>query len=183
MYDPYIAASPIVFWGDFDLIKRAEVFFSEPKELNATLFMTLGDEHPWTIDGYPRMVPILEQQKVRGFKCAHKVMNDEDRNSIVLRSNYWGLRTIFDFWHPSQAVLDGGLADVIAHYKNVSTRMGYASRRWPGMWSTTQALPMCAIAWARPMKERVSQRRPVAATRKRSPWVRRATILASVLFN
>jgi predicted alpha/beta superfamily hydrolase len=129
LFNAYIAVSPSLQWDNQLLVKRAEEFFKDRKELNKTLYVTLGNEPGAIGEGYKRFGEVLSKSQSRGFAWGAQQMDDEDHGSVVLRSHYFGLRKIFDGWQiardPQTGGVEGGLRAADEHYKKLSERLGY----------------------------------------------------------
>ena len=129
LFNSYIAVSPSLQWDDFLLLGRAEEFFKGRKELNRTLFVTLGNEPGGIGEGFRRFRELLSKQQVKGFEWEAAHYEDEDHGSVVLRSHYAGLRKLFAGWQfprdPATGALAGGLKGLEEHYRKLSGRLGY----------------------------------------------------------
>jgi predicted alpha/beta superfamily hydrolase len=129
LFNSYIAVSPSLQWDQFVMIDRAKEFFKNRKDLNRTLYVTLGNEPGDIGDGYKLFRDVLSKQQVKGFVWEAAHLEDEDHGSVVLRSHYAGLRKTFDGWQfprdPATGAFAGRLKEVEAHYQQLSDRMGY----------------------------------------------------------
>lgn len=129
LFNLYIAVSPSLQWDQFEEIDRVKEFFKARKELNRTLFASLGNEPGDIGDAYGLFRDVLQKQQVKGFVWEAVKYEDEDHGSVVLRSHYAGLRKVFDGWQfPRDSMtgaVAGGLKGVEEHYKKLSERLGY----------------------------------------------------------
>jgi uncharacterized protein len=129
MFNAYLAVSPTMHWDDNLLSRQAEQFFKARKELQRTLFFTLGNEGGDMQRGFERFKGILGKQQPKGFVWDSMLMLDEDHGTVVLRSHYHGLRKIFEHWQlPADAATGaviGGLRVVDEHYRKLSERYGF----------------------------------------------------------
>jgi hypothetical protein len=111
-------------------LKRAREFFSKQKELNSTLFVSLGNEPGAIGESFDSFRQLLEKTHVKEFQWEAERMSDEDHGSVVMRSHYAGLRKIYDGWlmprDPATGAVVGGLKAADAHYQKLSKRFGYA---------------------------------------------------------
>jgi uncharacterized protein len=130
LFNSYIAVSPSLQWDNFVLIERAKEFFKARKELNRTLFTSLGNEPGDIGDAFKLFRELLQKQQVQGFSWEAVQYEDEDHGSVVLRSHYAGLRKIFDGWQfprdPNTGAVAGGLKGIEDHYRKLSERLGYS---------------------------------------------------------
>lgn len=130
LFNSYVAVSPSLQWENFEALKRAETFLKNQKELNVTLFVSLGNEPGAIGESFDKFKAALEKSNIKGFEWQAEKMTDEDHGSVVLRSHYFGLRKVYADWQgprdlQSGAVL-GGLKGADAHYRKLSERFGYS---------------------------------------------------------
>jgi len=129
LFNSYVAVSPSLQWENFEALKRAEEFFKNQKELNLTLFVSLGNEPGGIGEGFDKFRELLTKTNIKDFSWQAERMDDEDHGSVVLRSHYFGLRKVYEGWQgprdlKSGAVL-GGLKGADAHYAKLSEKFGY----------------------------------------------------------
>lgn len=131
MFNAYIAASPALGWDEGYALRAVSDFLKDRKECDRTLFVTManeeqGDSKPTRFD---RLYGILGASDAKGFVFGCKLMTDEDHGSVVLRSDYWGLRLIFDGWQipptPGSRQFAGTLDQLKDHYAKLSKRLGF----------------------------------------------------------
>lgn len=129
LFQSYVAVSPSLQWDNQVLVKRAEEFFKTHKELNTTLFMTLGNEPGPIDDGFHQMKQTLTRNPTKGFDWEAQQWTDEDHGSVVLRSHYFGLRKVYAGWQmprdPDSGAIAGGLPAVAEHFKKLSDKFRY----------------------------------------------------------
>lgn len=130
LFNSYIAVSPSLQWSDDAELKRAQEFFKTRKELNATLFTSLGNEPGDIGKDFVAFKELLSQTKIKGFEWQAEQMMDEDHGSVVLRSHYFGMRKVFEGWQmprdPATGAVAGGLKAADEHYKWLSQKFGYS---------------------------------------------------------
>jgi predicted alpha/beta superfamily hydrolase len=130
LFNSYIAVSPSLQWSDDAELKRAQEFFKTRKELNATLFTSIGNEPGDIGKDFVAFKELLSQTKIKGFDWQAEQMLDEDHGSVVLRSHYFGMRKVFDGWQmprdPATGTVAGGLKAADEHYKWLSQKFGYS---------------------------------------------------------
>ena len=130
IFNSYIAVSPSLQWENGEALKRATDFLSKQKEMNVTLFTSIGNEPGAIGECFDRFKEALAQTNIKGFEWQAERFADEDHGSVVLRSHYFGLRKIYEGWQaprdPKNGAITGGLQGVEAHYKKLSERFGYA---------------------------------------------------------
>ncbi len=129
VFNSYVAVSPALQWDNQVAVKRAEEFFKTRKELNATLFVTLGDEPGGIEDAFHQFKQLLAKNQTKGFEWDVQQWSDEDHGSVVLRSHYAGLRKIYDGWQiprdRDMGTVAGGMKGAEEHYKKLSEKFKY----------------------------------------------------------
>jgi uncharacterized protein len=129
LFNSYIAVSPSLQWDNFSELERVREFFKTRKELNRTLFTSLGNEPGDIGKAFGQFRDILGSQQAKGFVWEAVRYEDEDHGSVVLRSHYAGLRKVFDGWQfprdPETGAITGGLKGVEDHYRRLSERLGF----------------------------------------------------------
>ncbi len=129
LFNAYIAVSPALQWDNQAIVKRAEDFFKERKEINATLYISLGREPGPIDDAFHQFKQALTRNPPKGLEWEAHQMEDEDHGSVVLRSHYSGLRKVYDGWQmprdPDTGVVAGGLKGVEDHYGKLSKKFGF----------------------------------------------------------
>jgi predicted alpha/beta superfamily hydrolase len=122
-----IAASPSLGWDDDLAIRNVEALFRARKELPVTLHVTAGRESQGLVSSVRRFEKVARKAP-RGFSSSFAYHDDEDHGSIVLRTQYDGLRKIFaDYPPPTDAngLIEPDAAALERHYANLSRRLGY----------------------------------------------------------
>jgi predicted alpha/beta superfamily hydrolase len=129
LFNSYIAVSPALQWDNQLVIKRAEEFFKNRKEFDATFFMTIANEPGPLEDAFHQFKQLLAKNQTTGFVWDAQEMQDEDHGTVVLRSHYFGLRKVYDGWQmprdPMTGAIAGGLKAADEHYGRLSKKFGY----------------------------------------------------------
>jgi predicted alpha/beta superfamily hydrolase len=130
LFNSYVAVSPSLQWSDQATLKQAEQFLKDRKELNATLFTSLGNEHGDIGDAFVLFKQALAKTQIKGFEWEAEQFPDEDHGSVVLRSHYLGLRKVYDGWQmprdPQTGAVAGGLKGAEEHYQKLTQKFGYS---------------------------------------------------------
>lgn len=131
LFNSYIAVSPALHWDNQVAVKRAEDFFKTRKELDRTLYFSLGHEPGPIEDAFHQFKQVLTKNQAKGFEWEAQEMADEDHGSVVLRSHYSGLRKVYNGWQlprdpDTGAVTARDLKGVEEHYQKLSTKFGFA---------------------------------------------------------
>ncbi|WP_448564659.1 alpha/beta hydrolase-fold protein [Thalassotalea ganghwensis] len=125
LFNAYIAVSPSLWWDDQRLISLAKDKFSTTDFNGRTLFVTMADEGENMITPYENFLNAAKQSQVKGLTLINKEFDDEDHGSTGLRSQYFGLKHIWNDWHLPFETMKEGLATVISHYQHISKRFGF----------------------------------------------------------
>jgi predicted alpha/beta superfamily hydrolase len=130
LFKSFVAVSPSLQWENGEALKRAEEFLSKQKEMNVTLYASIGNETGGISENFDRFKDVLSKTNIKSFAWHAERMADEDHGSVVLRSHYFGLRKVYEDWQAPRdtesGALLGGLKGVDAHYKKLSDRFGYS---------------------------------------------------------
>ena len=130
LFHSFIAVSPSLQWENGETLKRAEEYLKNQKEMNVTLFASIGNEQGGISENFDKFKDLLSKTSIKGFESHAERMADEDHGSVVLRSHYFGLRKVYDGWQaprdPATGALSGGLKGVDEHYKKLSEKFGYS---------------------------------------------------------
>ena len=128
VFNSYVAVSPALQWEKQEILQRAEEFFKNRQELNATLYVTLGNEPGPIGEGFDSFKRLLAKTQLKDFVWEARQMDDEDHGSVVMPSHYAGLRKIYDGWQMPRdhtGAISGGLKGVDEHYQKLGRRFGY----------------------------------------------------------
>jgi predicted alpha/beta superfamily hydrolase len=130
LFNSYVAVSPALQWENAEALKRAEEFLMKQKEMNVTLYASIGNERGGISESFDRFKELLSKTNIKSFAWQAERMADEDHGTVVLRSHYFGFRKVYEDWRaprdPESGALLGGLKGVDAHYKKLSERFGYS---------------------------------------------------------
>ena len=121
LFNAYIAASPVLHYDNFYVIKEAEKLFAQKRDINKIIFLGLGDE-PEYKDGWNKFQKLLKDEKPKNFDYEFQEFKDDNHASVVLPVYYAGLRKIFEGWSPKNI---NTVADLENHYKKLTKRFGY----------------------------------------------------------
>ena len=94
--------------------------------MNADLYLTASADDGTKL--IRKLCIALEGKSPRGFRCSFQHMPEETHISVVHRSIYSGLDTIFDGWHlanPFEMYVKGGLEAIHRHFREGGKRAGY----------------------------------------------------------
>jgi predicted alpha/beta superfamily hydrolase len=129
LFNSYVAVSPSLQWDDQALLKQAERLFSQKKDWNKSLYISLGSEKGPIRTAFFRFRDVLTELKPTKLDWDWMQTDEEDHNSVVLPSHYAGFRRIFIDW---KTAWDSGvnttaenLSEADASYKRLSEKFGY----------------------------------------------------------
>ena len=128
VFNAYIAISPSLWWDQKGLLPKAEAFFTEHRDLEGYLYMTIGNEGGSMLAAAWEMAGILEEKAPDSFAWHFDYMEKETHGSIPHRTTYDALETLFADWrlaNPGRLFDEGGLAALDAHYAALSEKFGY----------------------------------------------------------
>jgi predicted alpha/beta superfamily hydrolase len=125
LFSAFIAVSPSLWWDNQLVLREMEEFLKGRKELNRTLFITLGSEQGGMRTGFDKAKVMLGGQHLQDFVWDSMLMEDEHHGSVVLRSHYFALKKIFDGWQPGPSVLNGGAQPLEEHFKKLSAKFKF----------------------------------------------------------
>jgi predicted alpha/beta superfamily hydrolase len=120
LFDATVAISPSLPWGDALELARTRALFLERPGLDATLYLTIGDEAPQMLDASGAYAELLRDRAPSGLRWRYEELGAEDHGSIVHRGIYLGLEHAFDGWRPPAGV--DTLAALEAHHREVAAR-------------------------------------------------------------
>jgi predicted alpha/beta superfamily hydrolase len=138
LFNVVIAVSPTLYWRQMEPVKRLTALVETKRDLNRTLYVTLGTEGAEMQSGFDALKAAFEKKAPAGLHWNLVQMPAEDHGSIVLRSHYDALEKTFDGWAlPLTAGrYEGGLKAVEAHYEKLSedalAYFEYNVRTYPG---------------------------------------------------
>ncbi len=129
LFDAHIAISPSMWWDNKGLLPIADAFFDTQPDLNAFMYMTMGNEGGSMLGGAWGLAGIFEEKAPDTFTWHFELMEEETHGSIPHRSTYDGLEMLYAGWdiaNPMALFEKGGLAAIDAHFASLSERFGYA---------------------------------------------------------
>lgn len=128
LFNAYIAISPSLQWDGQRTVERAEAFFDDTQELDAALFMSVGNEGGALLGGTRKLAGILDEKAPEGLEWHFEHMPSETHGSVPLRSTYQGLEHIFSDWvlrEPLETYNRYGIEAVERFYAESDEKYGY----------------------------------------------------------
>jgi predicted alpha/beta superfamily hydrolase len=127
LFNAWVAVSPTLNWDNRYVARRVAEFVEKNPELDATLFVTVGNEGDVLKREFDDLGKAFATRAPKGFNYQSSYLGDEDHGSVVLPSHYAGLRAVFADWRFSIA----GRTDpkqlwsaARSHYEKLSSRVG-----------------------------------------------------------
>ena len=126
-FQAYLAISPSLFWDDRALVWKARKSLDSLSLKSRFLYMTMGDREAGDMIGTLRaFASALEHADPEGLRWWYKIMPDESHPSVVHRTVYDGLETIFERYRVTeQRLISGNLPAVEKHFAEASEFYGY----------------------------------------------------------
>lgn len=122
-FDAYVSISPSLWWDDERMRRNAEARFAGGPELQAFLYMTIGDEPGRMLDSNRAFAALLGARAPKGLRWSFKHMEREDHGSLVLRTTYDALEALFADYPPPRDITE--VKQLAAHYAALSDRLHY----------------------------------------------------------
>jgi len=151
MFNSYIAIDPSMWWDKQKLLNQARDVFEQQKYNGKSLYLGIANTIPGAMDTLQvrldttgetehirsilALKDILQRNKANGLNFAYGYYKNDDHGSVPLITEYDGLRFLFSFYKMPNKIqgelLDKNskanpVADISAHYIDISKRMGYA---------------------------------------------------------
>ena len=127
-FDAYLAASPSADWDDGLVVKELARRLQGPARLDRSLYVSLGDEKELA-PGFERLGTALGSASPPGFRWRAARFPEDGHGLVPLPTTVQGLRFTFDGYlpplDPDTGRYAGSLEDLEAHYRALSTRLGY----------------------------------------------------------
>jgi predicted alpha/beta superfamily hydrolase len=126
VFKAYIAVSPSLWWDEQALAKQADRFISDHQDLQAAMYMTMGNEGGSMLGGAQKIAGSLSNSRSIGSKFER--WPEETHGTVVLRSVYDGLRWLnepFYISDPMRVYEESGLQFFDRRYERISGYLGY----------------------------------------------------------
>ena len=127
LFQGVIASTPSLGWDDRIIEKEATAFIDKHPDRRMNVYFTVANEGRATKENFDRFRALLESKAPKTLEWSSAHFEDEDHGSVVLVSNYHGLRWLFRGWLPPVDTL-ADLAAMDEHYRQLSGRYGYTVR-------------------------------------------------------
>jgi predicted alpha/beta superfamily hydrolase len=125
LFSAYIAVSPWVIFNDQELLNRYEQQLKTDSDINATLFVTIGNE-PNLQPAYDRLIGILEKQAPKGLMWQSNRYELENHMSVASKTMHNAMIAIAQNigWLMPEGLPEQGLVAIKKYYKKMSHHLG-----------------------------------------------------------
>jgi predicted alpha/beta superfamily hydrolase len=126
VFKAYIAVSPSLRWDEQALAKQADQFVADHQDLQAAVYMTMGNEGGDMLGGAQKVAGSLSSSRSIGSKFER--WPEETHGTVVLRSVYDGLRWLNEPFYtpdPMRVYEESGLQFFDKRYERISRYLGY----------------------------------------------------------
>jgi len=137
LFNGYIAIDPNLGWDNNKILTLAEETLKNKTLEGTSLYLSIANQGYSDSDTYKdnaaafKLATLLDSCKSIKLRYKWQYYKDDNHSSIPLISEYDGLRYLFDFYNPKIPYVKFREPEydadsfLIAHYKQVSSRMGY----------------------------------------------------------
>jgi predicted alpha/beta superfamily hydrolase len=122
-FNAYVSISPSLWWDDELMRRNAEELFAKRPDLQAFLYISVGNEPGRMLDGNKAFAAMLKAKAPKGIVWDFKHMEREDHGSIVHRTTYDALEALFTGYQLPPGVDD--VKALKAHYESLSKRFHF----------------------------------------------------------
>lgn len=126
LFKAYIAVSPSLWWDNQALAKQADQFAIDHEDLQAAVYMTMGNEGGAMLGGAQKVAGSLAS--VRGMGVNFQHWPDENHGSVVIRSVYEGMKWLNEIYYihdPGRLYQESGLEPFDKRFEMISRYLGY----------------------------------------------------------
>lgn len=124
-FNAYIIISPSLWWGHDTLVAQTRTFLTSAPKLRTFVYETIGDEGPRMVTPSLELKNIVEANRIDGMDWTIRLMENEDHGTIVLRTIYDGLESIFSPYRMRGDLMAAGIDGIERHFSKLSERYGY----------------------------------------------------------
>lgn len=126
-FNAFIAISPSLQYDDQHAVRHAEDVLSNGKNIDATLYIAVGNEGDTLLSGVRRLAALFDVDAPEQLRWTFERMASETHTSVANRATYSGLEFIFSDWHLPDA-LDAyerfGIRAIDLFYERSGERFG-----------------------------------------------------------
>jgi predicted alpha/beta superfamily hydrolase len=126
LFTAYIVISPSLWWDDQALAKQADTFVASHADLQAAVFMTMGNEGGNMLGGAQKVIGSLAGS--RGISTEFRRWPQESHGSVVMPSVYEGMEWLHELYYihePFRTYEESGLEFFDKRFAAISKFLGY----------------------------------------------------------
>ncbi len=124
-FNAYIIISPSLWWGHDTLVAQTRTFLKSAPKLRTFVYETIGDEGPRMVTPSLELKNVVPANRIDGLDWTIRLMENEDHGTIVLRTIYDGLESIFSPYRMRGDLMAAGMDGIERHFSKLSERYGY----------------------------------------------------------
>ncbi len=124
-FNAYIIISPSLWWGHDTLVAQTRTFLKSAPKVRTFIYETIGDEGPRMVTPSLELKNVIEANRTEGLDWTIRLMENEDHGTIVLRTIYDGLESIFSPYRMRGDLVAAGMPGIERHFTELSERYGY----------------------------------------------------------
>lgn len=126
LFNSYISVSPYLQFDNQVVIEGIGLKLTKNSDYNECIYIAVGNE-PDYVESIEKLENLLKQNPNK-LDLEIDVREEEDHNSILLKSFYNGLEYIYSTWRLPDEAIHNGVEGVIDHYSRLSKKYGYEIR-------------------------------------------------------
>lgn len=126
-FKAYIVISPSLWWDNQALAKQADQFVADHQNLQAAVYMTMGNEGGAMLGGAQKVAGSLSSSR-ENISVMFKHWQEESHGSVVMRSVYEGMEWLHETYYthePWRAYEESGLQYFDKRFALISKHLGY----------------------------------------------------------
>lgn len=123
LFNSYISVSPYLQFDNQVVIDRIGLKLTGNSDYKECIYIAVGNE-PAYLESIEKLEGLLVS-KIENLDFVINVEEEDDHNSILLKSFYNGLEYIYSDWRLTDKSIHNGIEGVIDHYSRLSKKYGY----------------------------------------------------------
>lgn len=122
LFNNYIASGTGISQQTYDIWKQT---LSKKSFRNKRLFANTEEVPPLRVEGFKRLINLLETTPLDGLKWKCTIMEGENHSAVLAKGLYAGLEFLYSDWMLPIDVAVGGAGAVRDYYKKLSIEYGF----------------------------------------------------------
>jgi predicted alpha/beta superfamily hydrolase len=127
VFKAYIVISPSLWWDNQALARQADQFAAAHKDLQTSMYVTMGNEDGAMLGGTQKVVGSLVSAD-NGIQVTFERWPEESHGSVVMRSVYEGMEWLHELYYTHDPVREyevSGLQSFDKRFSLISKNVGY----------------------------------------------------------